>query len=75
MIHKKALDKIKSLCNNEIEYILTEKDYVRILVPYDISAIEIQIEGIKVDEQVESFISGVNHKLNDMIDHLKDCKL
>lgn len=72
---KKVIEKIKSLCTGEIKFICSEQNLVTVLLPYSTAEIGIEIDGDTDDEQIESFISGINQVLDDMIDHLGDCKL
>ncbi|ASA20924.1 hypothetical protein [Paenibacillus donghaensis] len=69
--------KLNQLCKGdiEIESIDLENMQVDVLFPYEIAAISIELEGKDDDEIIESFKSGVNSRLNNMIDHLNDCKL
>jgi len=48
---------------------------VDVLVPYETASLSIELEGNSDDEIIESFKDGVNKRLNEMIDHLNDCKL
>jgi hypothetical protein len=72
---KKTIEKIKSLCSKEVKFVSSEENSVTMLFPYSTSEIDIEIEGNTVEEQVESFISEVNKTLEDMINHLEDCKI
>ena len=72
---KKVIEKIKSLCTGEIEFCGEENNSVWVLVPYDVEEKTISIEGKTINEQVESFISGINNILDSMIDSINDCKL
>jgi hypothetical protein len=48
---------------------------VDVILPYESSTVEIELEGNTDDEIIESFIEGVNRRINDMINELNDCKL
>lgn len=71
--------KLKQLCKDvgdiQIESIDLEGMNVYVLVPYETAATSIELEGSNDDEIIESFKEGVNGKLNEMIDHLDECKL
>jgi len=72
---KKVINKIKLLCNDEIKFIRVDKDSIVVLLPYNLSEIDIELEDSTVEEQIDSFIYGINHELENMINHLEDCKL
>ena len=72
---KETIKTIKSLCGEEVKFISLERNAVTVLLPYSTAEFEIQIEGDTIQEQVESFTTGVNYLLDEMIDHLDDCKL
>ncbi|MDF2649577.1 MAG: hypothetical protein K0Q73_5382, partial [Paenibacillus sp.] len=72
-------DKLKKLCkeNGEVqtENIDMSLMLVDVILPYESSSIEIELEGSTDDEIICSFIEGVNSRINDMINELNDCKL
>jgi len=74
-MNKNTISKIKSLCEGDIKFCDSENNTITILVPYDIAKFGVEIEGETIKDQVNSFISGVNSILDDMINHLEDCKL
>lgn len=74
-MNKKLLKKIKYLCTGEIKFVSMAEKSVTVLLPYDNAEIEIEIEGVTEKDKIDSFIHGVNQKLDDMINHLEDCKL
>ncbi|MFF2532249.1 hypothetical protein ACFVS2_25400 [Brevibacillus sp. NPDC058079] len=69
--------KLRQLCKGDIqiESINLEEMNVNVLVPYESSAISVELEGENDKEIIESFKVEVNKRLDDMIDHLNDCKL
>ncbi|MGK5511758.1 hypothetical protein [Brevibacillus formosus] len=69
--------KLKQLCKVEIqiESIDLEEMNVDVLLPYESSSVSIELEGDNDKEIMESFKLGVNKRLDEMIDHLNDCKL
>jgi hypothetical protein len=72
---KQALELIKNMCTGEIDFRSADRNTVTVLVPYDSKEIEVLIEGTTTDEQVNSFVSGVNFLLDEMINHLEEVKL
>jgi len=74
-MRRKAIAEIKDLCTGEIKFCSSDRDSITILVPCEQNELIVNIVGNTVEEQVESFISAVNQILDDMIDHLGDCKL
>lgn len=72
---KNVIDKIKSLCDGELEFVSYKANYISLLFPYSYTEIEVEIEGNNDEEQIDDFITKVNQQLDDMSDHLKDCKL
>lgn len=72
-------DKLKQLCKEngevQIEHIDMSLMLVDVILPYESSTIEIELEGSTDDEIIHSFIEGVNSRINDMINELNDCKL
>ncbi|RUT38711.1 hypothetical protein EJP82_26730 [Paenibacillus anaericanus] len=72
-------DKLKQLCKEngeiQIENIYMNLMLVDVVLPYEISSVEIELEGNTDDEIIQSFIEGVNGRINDMINELNDCKL
>lgn len=74
-MNKKAIEKINLLCGEEVKFISAEQNLITILLPYSDAEVEIEIEGSTIEERVDSFITGVNHELEQMINHLEDCKL
>lgn len=69
-----VIDKIKSLCNEEVKFSY-KSNFITLLFPYSNAEIEIEIEGDNEEELIEDFIEKVNQQIDDMIDHLGDCKL
>lgn len=71
-------ERLKQLCKDngevEIEYVDMSKMAVDVLLPYETTSHVIELEGSTDDEVVESFKDGVNKRLDDMINHLEDCK-
>lgn len=73
-----TLEKIEDLIENSeisIQDVDLIKKTVDVLLPYETASIVIELEGSTDDELIESFKVGVNHRLEDMINHLNDCKL
>jgi hypothetical protein len=72
-------DKLKQLCKEngdvQIENIDMSIMLVDVFLPYESSSVEIELEGSTDDEIIQSFIEGVNRRINDMIDELNNCKL
>ncbi|WP_188069028.1 hypothetical protein [Brevibacillus brevis] len=68
---------LKQLCKGDIqiESINLEEMSVDVLLPYESASTSVELEGENDEEIIESFKSEVNKRLNDMIDHLNDCKL
>jgi hypothetical protein len=66
--------KLRELCKSDIEVVKVTGDSVEVLLPYDSSSVDIEIEGETDEERIESFKEGVNYRLEQMINHLKDCK-
>lgn len=67
--------KLKELCQGDIEVVQVSGDSVEILLPYESGSVDIEIEGKTIEDRIESFKEGVNHRLKDMINHLEDCML
>ncbi|WP_339304455.1 hypothetical protein NST33_18235 [Paenibacillus sp. FSL L8-0435] len=59
----------------DIEGISLEDKTVSVLFPYDSSCHLIKFEGTTKEEIADSFRDEINQHLQDMIDHLEDCKL
>lgn len=74
-MEKSVINRIKELCDGEIEFVSHEDYNVTLLFPYSNTEIEVEIDGDNEEEKIEDFISKVNQLLDDMIDHLEDCKL
>jgi hypothetical protein len=72
---KEVRNQIKDLCNEELKFCNMVQNKVIMLFPYSKDKIVIYLEGITIEEQVEDFVSKVNQILDNMIDHLEDCKL
>ena len=70
-----TIRKIKALCSGDISFVGADGDTVTCLLPYGNQEIPIEAEGDTEAEKLESFVSAVNQALDDMIDHLGDCKL
>lgn len=70
-----AVKKIRTLCTGDITFVLAGETTVTCLFPYSAHEIELEIDGDTESEQVESFVNAVNQELEDMMDHLGDCKL
>jgi hypothetical protein len=70
-----AKKQIKELCVGELKIDEFNDNTVYIFVPYDQAVKDVYIEGDTTEEQVNSFIIGINQVLEDMIDHIGDCKL
>jgi hypothetical protein len=72
-------DRLKQICKEngevQIENIFMSLMLVDVILPYESSTVEIELEGNTDDEIIESFIEGVNRRINDMINELNDCKL
>jgi hypothetical protein len=74
-MNKKTVKKIESVCSGEIEFISVNDNIVTVKIPYCKNEFDIEIDGELENEQLESFVYGINKQLEDMIDHLSDCKL
>jgi uncharacterized protein (UPF0335 family) len=72
---KEAQKQIRSLCTGELKVEGFDVDTVDVFVPYDQASVTVEVDGKTTDEQVESFIEGINRVLQDMIDHINDVKL
>lgn len=72
---KTTIKRIKELCGGEVKFVSAEENTVTMLFPYSNAEIELLIEGETEDELVDDFISKVNQHLDDMADHILDCKL
>lgn len=72
---KSTIKKIEALCPGDISFVGADGGTVTCLLPYSNQEIPIEVEGNTEVEQLESFVSAVNQALDDMIDHLGDCKL
>ena len=59
----------------ELESSDTKNKRLSVKLPYDTASHTIEIEGSNDDELIDSFKEQVNHCLDQMIDHLNDCKL
>lgn len=73
-----TLQRIEDLLEDseiEIESFDIDKRTLNVLLPYESTAIVIELEGTNDDAIIESFKENVNHRLDQMIDHLNDCKL
>lgn len=70
-------NKLNQLCQGDIQIESIDLDgkSVDVVFPYETSAISVELEGSDDEEIIESFKHGINSRLNDMIDHLNDCKL
>jgi hypothetical protein len=68
--------KLKKLSNGDIEVVKVDPslESVEVLLPYESSSVDIELEGETDIERIESFKIGVNRRLNEMINHLEDCK-
>lgn len=74
----KLEEKLKQLCHGndiQIDSIDIKTMNVDVLLPYESSTFSIEVEGKSEDEIIKSFKEGVNSRLEDMINHLNDCKL
>ena len=71
--------KLKQLCKEVGDILIEGFDHkgksVDVLLPYETTSVSIELEGQSEDELVESFKEGVNRRIDDMINHLNDCKL
>ncbi|OMC79580.1 hypothetical protein BK125_04685 [Paenibacillus odorifer] len=72
-------EKLKQVCKEngeiQIENITMSLMLVDVVLPYDTSSVEIELEGNTDSEIIESFIEKVNGRIDDMINELNDCKL
>ena len=68
-------NQIKELCTGEIEFISAIGNTVNLRLPYNNAIFCCEIEGENDEELLESFMSETNLMLQNMIDHLEDCKL
>lgn len=72
-------DQLKQLCKDngeiEIEFIDLSNKAVVVMLPYETSSVVINLEGDTDEGLVESFKRGVNQRLEDMCNHLNECKL
>lgn len=72
-------ERLKQICKEngeiQIENIYMSLMLVEVVLPYESSSIEIELEGSTDDEIIQSFIEGVNSRIDDMINELNDCKL
>lgn len=70
---------LQQLCGNDSEIVIvkinTKTMTVDVLVPYGHDTVSIDIKGDNTDALAESFRVGLNHYLDQMIDHLEECKL
>lgn len=70
------IDKLKALVKGtDIEIISVEGNEVVHLLPYDNAERLLTLYGSTDEEKIACFIELINSSLNDMIDHLGDCKL
>ncbi|MNW32217.1 hypothetical protein D3C74_91570 [compost metagenome] len=71
-------EKLKKICKDngeiQIENIDISLMLAEVVLPYEISSVEIELEGNTDDEIIESFIEKVNGRIDDMINLLNDCK-
>ena len=70
-----TIKKIKALCSGDIAFVGADGDTVTCLLPYSNQEVVLEVEGDTEAEKLESFVSAVNQALEDMIDHLGDCKI
>lgn len=72
------LGRLEQLCREsgdiEITSIDLETMSASVLLPYELAEVSIELEGSSDDDIIESFKEGVNKRLDDMINHLTDCK-
>jgi hypothetical protein len=71
--------KLKNVCKDngdiQIENVNLEEMNVDVLLPYETASVSIDLEGDNNDEIVESLKTGINGRLDEMINQLNDCKL
>jgi hypothetical protein len=73
-----AVRQIRQLCPPGSDFsaeAYKESNFVTVIFPYDNAEFDIEVCGNTVNEQVQSFIVQVNSHLDDMINHLEECKL
>ncbi|ASA22633.1 hypothetical protein [Paenibacillus donghaensis] len=73
-IEEKLKELLKESGDIEITEINLQEECVYVLLPYETSAILIDLEGDTDEVIIESFKENVNHRLDDMVNHLNDCK-
>ncbi|ASA22632.1 hypothetical protein [Paenibacillus donghaensis] len=73
-IEKQLKELCKEVGDLQITEVSLEEKAVSMLFPYETSEITIDLEGDTDEEIIESFKENVNHRLDDMVNHLNDCK-
>lgn len=73
-IEEKLRELLKESGDIEITEVNLKGAYVSVLLPYETSEVVIELEGDAEEDIIESFKENVNKRLDDMVNHLNDCK-
>ncbi|MFB5759031.1 hypothetical protein [Paenibacillus medicaginis] len=60
---------------SDIEVVEINDKEIVLHLPYETALVDISLEGDSDEERIELFKENLNSRLQNMIDHLEECKL
>lgn len=81
MFNNDIHNKLKELSNEEVKILSITNDdkpfvyFAKVKMPYSKEKYIIQFGGMEYEQLRQSLVENINQQLEDMIDHLGDCKL